>query len=486
MKFVEPVAEDTDMLLQAVFFARWCNRDLTLEQLDPTLLSDPVALQHALEMLPHPPWCNETAYPVERITWEGRQYSRVEAATSLFGKIVPFLREAVEGAGGDVVQATATIANAYGARALLTRNVPFRMLCHSYRSYIPCWLEARHACGPKACLAGLSLLGPVLVLTIVSDHNPHHTGRFGMQNDFPVFMAVMDLAWYRSDLISPGSIVPTGIGAVAYLDRLQQHLQLHSHAATCQKMIELQAVHWPEAKRSFQPIDIEYLSCECRKYYSYKNGTKEFEGKNVFIPGQSPMLPFDISQAATPVHTPTQIHVIAGGPCSGKTTLIAALQEAGYAVERETAERVINEGIAAGVTVEEQRMDPVAWQQHLLHEDFNLFNRLVDAPTPVLTDTSFLETVVFSARAGIAMGPAIDSWIRNRPYKTVFFLAPLAAYEETAVRMETHQVAVQISTEVQAAYAHYGYTAVVVPDIGVEARCEFVASIIEQSVQPHE
>ena len=49
-------------------------------------------------------------------------------------------------------------------------------------------------------------------------------------------------------------------------------------------MIELQKEYWPEAKRTFEPIDIEYLSCECRKYYSYVNGTKLFEGKNIFIP----------------------------------------------------------------------------------------------------------------------------------------------------------------------------------------------------------
>ena len=54
-----------------------------------------------------------------------------------------------------------------------------------------------------------------------------------------------------------------------------------------------QATYWPEAKRRFQPIDVEYLSCECRKYYSYVNGTKKYEGKNVFTPGKSPMLTFD-------------------------------------------------------------------------------------------------------------------------------------------------------------------------------------------------
>ncbi len=49
-------------------------------------------------------------------------------------------------------------------------------------------------------------------------------------------------------------------------------------------MIRLQATYWPEARRTFTPIDIEYLSCECRKYYSYVNGTKSYAGKNLFTP----------------------------------------------------------------------------------------------------------------------------------------------------------------------------------------------------------
>ena len=108
--------------------------------------------------------------------------------------------------------------------------------------------------------------------------------QFQMKNDFPIFMAVIDIAWFRPDIIDPASHVPTGIGAVAYLDRLQKHFSLDNHQQTCNRMIKIQEEYWPEAKRKFQPIDIEYLSCECRKYYSYVNGTKLFEGKNVFLP----------------------------------------------------------------------------------------------------------------------------------------------------------------------------------------------------------
>ena len=57
--------------------------------------------------------------------------------------------------------------------------------------------------------------------------------------------------------------------------------------------------------------------------YSYIIGTKKYEGKNVFKPGKSPMLSFDMpykiedSKAKT-----TDIYVIAGGPCSGKTSIL--------------------------------------------------------------------------------------------------------------------------------------------------------------------
>ena len=105
---------------------------------------------------------------------------------------------------------------------------------------------------------------------------------FGMSNDFPIFMALVDLALFDPELMSPESPVPTGIGAAPYMDRLQRHLDLPSHQATAERMIELQAEYWPEARRKFTPIDIEYLCCECRKYFSYINRTKRFEGRNLF------------------------------------------------------------------------------------------------------------------------------------------------------------------------------------------------------------
>ena len=58
--------------------------------------------------------------------------------------------------------------------------------------------------------------------------------KFKMGNDFPIFMAIIDIAWFRPDIIKPSSPVPTGIGAVAFLDRLQDYLGLSNHQETCE------------------------------------------------------------------------------------------------------------------------------------------------------------------------------------------------------------------------------------------------------------
>ena len=411
IRFAGPLTDDLPRLIHAVFFARWCNSQRTLDRLSPEVLERPLELAQVLQSDTQTAWCNETAYPVEPITWEGVSYTRLETATTLFAAIRPFLLDTICAANGDVIRATLAI-----------------------------------------------------------------NDRFNMQNDFPIFMAVMDLAWFRPEVIHPSSPVPTGIGAVPYLDRLQKHLGLQSHVETCEAMIALQKEHWPEAKRPFQPIDIEYLSCECRKYYSYVNGSKTFEGKNSFPLGNPIDSRFDIPFNPRVEGTlQTQIHVIAGGPCSGKTTLLKALSTAGYRVEEETAELLIKAGVALGKRAEDLRAEPALWQKNVLRQDHKLFDSL---PTDALTftDTSMIEDLVFADRAGLTIGPNLEAWIRYKRYKKVFFLAPLDNYEQTDVRVESHQTALEISDEVQARYRRYGYEPITVPSAPVAQRVQFILS----------
>ena len=217
IKFANRYKENLPLLVQALFFARWCNKQEVIESISDDLFTNKKLFSEKIKSFKQ--WCNFNAYPVEPINWNDQEYSRFDSAVELFDNIKNSLADLICKADGNVIVAT----------------------------------------------------------NIVNK-------RFKMVNDFPIFMAIIDIAWFRPDIIKPTSPVPTGIGAVAYLNRLQEHLGLDNHEDTCEKMIGLQKQYWPDAKREFLPIDIEYLSCECRKYFSYVNGTKKFEGKNKFIP----------------------------------------------------------------------------------------------------------------------------------------------------------------------------------------------------------
>lgn len=216
INFAKPLTDDLPLLIQALFFGRWCNRQETIDKLNHEDLLDADKLKDKLIQLEQ--WGNFNAYPVQDVMWNEKTYSRIDTATTLFYEIKDDLTEIVLDSNLDVIQAT---------------------------------------------------------------NNTNK--RFKMENDFPIFMALIDIAWFREDVIPITSQVPTGIGAQPYLDRLQEYLGLESHQAVATEMISLQKEYWPEAKRTFYPIDIEYQSCECRKYFSYINGTKIFEGKNRLI-----------------------------------------------------------------------------------------------------------------------------------------------------------------------------------------------------------
>ena len=216
INFAKPLTDDLPLLIQALFFGRWCNRQEAIDKLNHEDLLDADTLKDKLIQLEQ--WENFNAYPVQDVMWNEKTYSRIDTATTLFYEIKDDLTEIVLDSNLDVIQATKNI-----------------------------------------------------------------NKRFKMENDFPIFMALIDIAWFREDVIPITSQVPTGIGAQPYLDRLQEYLDLESHQAVATEMISLQKEYWPEAKRTFYPIDIEYQSCECRKYFSYINGTKKFEGKNRLI-----------------------------------------------------------------------------------------------------------------------------------------------------------------------------------------------------------
>lgn len=162
LRFVGRAGKTAPELLHALFFARWCNLQSTLDRLDPGLLRQPERLRHFLVHEVDQPWWSE-AYPVVDARWEGKTYDRLAGCVELFPRCLDFLEACVRGAAGNVATATRQI-----------------------------------------------------------------NARFGMSNDFPIFMAVADVAWFEARADPGGQPGADGhrLGAV------------HGSASTASRAIE--------------------------------------------------------------------------------------------------------------------------------------------------------------------------------------------------------------------------------------------------------
>ena len=71
-------------------------------------------------------------------------------------------------------------------------------------------------------------------------------------------------------------------------------------------------------------------------------------------------------------------------------------------------------------------------------------------------------------------------WLRKKRYKRVFFLEPIPDYERSEVRMESQALARQLSDQVRALYADYGYTLISIPAMPLEERLSLIAKWVSE------
>jgi len=107
ISFAKGLEDDLPMLIQALFFARWCNKQEVIDEISSDILMQPKKLLKKLNSFNN--WCNHSAYPVEPINWKGLKYSRLNSAAKLFGIIKCELAKIIIESNGDVIKATSSI-----------------------------------------------------------------------------------------------------------------------------------------------------------------------------------------------------------------------------------------------------------------------------------------------------------------------------------------------------------------------------------------
>lgn len=175
-----------------------------------------------------------------------------------------------------------------------------------------------------------------------------------------------------------------------------------------------------------------------------------------------------------------RLHVVTGGPGSGKSTLIDALAAAGIATSAEVGRAIIKEELAAGGTA-------LPWSDHRAFAD-RMIEREIAAHADALAggqtvvlDRGVPDVIGFLRASGLAVPRHIDAAARACRYNPRVFIAPWweAIFTTDAERKQTPAEARDTFAVMIETYRDYGYTLVELPRASVAERVRFIRARLD-------
>ncbi len=173
--------------------------------------------------------------------------------------------------------------------------------------------------------------------------------------------------------------------------------------------------------------------------------------------------------------THAHLFVLTGGPGSGKSTLIAALQRLGYGVTPEAGRGVIQDQQAIDGSALPWA-DRAAFAELMLSWDMRSHHMVRTVSGPVFCDRGVLDVVGYLALCGLPLPPHVARAAEAFRYNRQVFVAPpwLAIFHPDAQRKQDFAEAVRTHDQMVATYRAYGYTPVELPRTSVEGRVAFI------------
>ena len=167
--------------------------------------------------------------------------------------------------------------------------------------------------------------------------------------------------------------------------------------------------------------------------------------------------------------------VFAGGPATGKTTLIQTLELRGYACAPEVSRQVTLEARENGIT-QLFVSDPLLFSQKLLEGRVNQFKEAhKNKASLVFLDRGIPEVLAYLDRGNTPYPNHFTKACEDNQYDRVFIFPPWEEiYTSDNERYEDYQEALKIYPFLKAAYDRFGYESIILPKDTIENRISFV------------
>lgn len=177
----------------------------------------------------------------------------------------------------------------------------------------------------------------------------------------------------------------------------------------------------------------------------------------------------------------SSLHVITGGPGSGKTTLIDALAAAGFARTIEAGRAIIQDQTAIDGPALPAR-DPVLFAELMLSWEFQSYRSAQAQDGPVFFDRGVPDVAGYYRLIGRAVPSHVGTAANCFRYSQRVFAAPpwREIFGHDSERKQTFDEAVRTFEAVTGAYRDFGYELVLLPLVPVPQRVEFILDAIGQ------
>lgn len=170
-----------------------------------------------------------------------------------------------------------------------------------------------------------------------------------------------------------------------------------------------------------------------------------------------------------------RLFVLTGGPGSGKSTLIDALERAGYARSVETGRGIIQEQTAIEGRALPWR-DPVLFAEMMLSWELRSYRMATERGGLVFFDRGIPDVAGYLRLLYVPVPEHVHKAAQTFRYNRHAFIAPPwpEIYTQDSERKQTLDEAVRTYEAMVETYTRYGYELITIPRAPIEERARFV------------